>query len=118
MPAGRTKLGRTTCPMVGVRNLIRRESMKMILVSALALGAMTSVALAAEPTKPTPAQAGPVELTDAQMDGVTAGQVVVNDVVDVGNVAVGIPVNAAANVCAVIAACRAEAQQRPGRIQQ
>jgi hypothetical protein len=89
--------------------------MKTIVVSVLAMGAMTSIALAAGPTSP---QTGPVKLTDAQMDGVTAGQVVVNDVVDVGNVAVGIPVNAAANVCAVIAACRADAQQRPGRIQQ
>ena len=44
--------------------------MKAIVVSVLALGAMTSVALAAAPTGP---QAGPVELTDAQMDGITAG---------------------------------------------
>ncbi len=57
--------------------------MRTLLVSALAFGAMTSVALAAEPIKPTPAQVepvelayaqtGPVELTDTQMDKVTAG---------------------------------------------
>ena len=49
--------------------------MRTLLVSALALGAMTSVALAAEPLKPTAARTGPVELTSAQMDEVTAGQV-------------------------------------------
>jgi hypothetical protein len=49
--------------------------MRTLLVSALALGAMTSVALAAEPLKPTTARTGPVELTSAQMDEVTAGQV-------------------------------------------
>jgi hypothetical protein len=37
--------------------------MKMFLVSALALGGLTSAALA-----------GPIALTDAQMDSVTAGQ--------------------------------------------
>jgi hypothetical protein len=44
--------------------------MKAMVVSVLALSAMTSVALAAAPTGP---QAGPIELTDAQMDGITAG---------------------------------------------
>jgi hypothetical protein len=48
--------------------------MKTILASALALGLMTSAALAA-----------PAKLTDAQMDGVKAGQV--------SNVAVGCLLN-------------------------
>jgi hypothetical protein len=45
--------------------------MKSILISALALGAMTSVALAEEPLKPIAAQ--PMELSLAQLDDVTAG---------------------------------------------
>ena len=49
--------------------------MRTVLVSALALGAMTSVALAAEPLTSTTARTGPVELTNDQMDEVTAGQV-------------------------------------------
>ena len=48
--------------------------MKTLVVSALALGAMTSVALAGEPAKPTPAKAATVVLTEAQMDRVAAGQ--------------------------------------------
>jgi hypothetical protein len=42
------------------------------LASALALGALTSAALAEEPAKEL------LQLTDAQMDGVTAGQVLTN----------------------------------------
>ena len=52
--------------------------MRTFVVSALALGAMTSAALAGEPaTKaaPAPAKAAPVVLTAAQMDQVAAGQV-------------------------------------------
>ena len=41
--------------------------MRILLASALALGAFTSAAVA-----------GPVALTDAQMDFLTAGQVVIN----------------------------------------
>ena len=44
--------------------------MRAMVLSVLALGAMTSMAPAGAPTSP---QAGPVELTDAQMDGITAG---------------------------------------------
>jgi hypothetical protein len=45
--------------------------MKMTLfASALLLGAMTTAAMAAEPSDLT--YGGPVELTDVQMDGVTA----------------------------------------------
>jgi hypothetical protein len=44
--------------------------MKAMMVSVLALSAMASVALGTEPAGPHP---GPVELTDAQMDGITAG---------------------------------------------
>lgn len=47
--------------------------MRTILVSALALGAMTSVAFAAEPAKAPVDQNKRVVLTTAQMDGVTAG---------------------------------------------
>lgn len=47
--------------------------MRTLLVSALALGATASLALA-EPTAAVDPQPGPVELTDAQMDQVTAGE--------------------------------------------
>lgn len=65
------------------------------------------------------------DLTDRQMDGVTAGLVVINDVVDISdlNVAVAIPVNAAvaANLC-LVSVCtqnaEATATQRTGRINQ
>ena len=82
--------------------------MRTLLVSTLALGAMTSVALATEPAKPAPAQAGPVVLTEAAMDKVTAGHghlvevdvtgnnVVVRDNIRVEDVA----------VCAVVGDCR------------
>ncbi len=46
--------------------------MRIIVLSALVLGAMTSLALA-EPAKPTAAPAGPIELTDTQMDAIVAG---------------------------------------------
>jgi hypothetical protein len=65
--------------------------MKTILASALALGLMTSAALAA-----------PAKLTDAQMDGVKAGQV--------SNVAVGCLVNLGAGVLGVgVATCQTSA---------
>ncbi len=44
-------------------------------LSALALGVMTSAALAEEPAEPTAVRTGLVTLTDAQMDQVVAGQV-------------------------------------------
>jgi hypothetical protein len=47
---------------------------QMLLASALALGAMTTVALA-ESVTPVDHQAGPVQLTSAQMENVTAGAV-------------------------------------------
>lgn len=46
--------------------------MRTLLASALALGAMTSLALAEPPTAAGPKPV-PVELTDAQLDRVTAG---------------------------------------------
>jgi hypothetical protein len=45
--------------------------MKTILISALALGAMTSIAFAEAPLTPIAAQ--PMQLSLAQLDGVTAG---------------------------------------------
>jgi hypothetical protein len=47
----------------------------LLLVSALALSAMTTVAMA-ESVKPVGSQAGPEPLTSAQMDEVTAGTLV------------------------------------------
>ena len=44
--------------------------MKKIMITALALGAMTSVAFAEEPLKPTAGQ--PMQLSLAQLDDVTA----------------------------------------------
>jgi hypothetical protein len=52
----------------------RRSIMRTFFVSALALGAMTSAALAADPITPTSDRTGPVELTSAQMNQVVAGQ--------------------------------------------
>jgi hypothetical protein len=49
--------------------------MRTLLASALALGAMTTVALAAESTAPATAPTGPVEMTNTQMDKVVAGQI-------------------------------------------
>ena len=47
--------------------------MKTLLVSALALGMMTSAAMAAGPAKPTVTPAAPFTLTETQMDKTTAG---------------------------------------------
>jgi hypothetical protein len=49
--------------------------MKHILLSAVALGAMTSFALA-QPAKPADTRSEPMKLTGAQMDSVTAGTIV------------------------------------------
>jgi hypothetical protein len=73
--------------------------MKTIVVSVLAMGAMTSVALAAEPTSP---QTGPVKLTEAQMDGITAGQLVE---VSRNDIAVQVPVSANIQACVVVERC-------------
>ena len=67
--------------------------------------------------------AAPVEMTDQQMDQVTAGaliNVVAVDVVDVNNndVAVSIPVNAAVAIGVLGGALSGAAQGRPGRISQ
>jgi hypothetical protein len=65
----------------------------------------------------------PVELTDAELDCVAAGQALIDvtvvDVVDIedNNVAVAIPVNAAAAI-AVLGGAGAVSVQRPGRIVQ
>jgi len=69
------------------------------------------------------ASAAPVEMTDKQMDKVTAGaliNVVAVDVVDVQNnkVAVSIPVNAAVAIGVLGGAVAGAAQGQPGRIQQ
>jgi hypothetical protein len=53
------------------------------LASALALGTLTSAALAEEPAKE------PLQLTDAQMDGVTAGQPILSNIAVITALAVG-----------------------------
>ena len=88
--------------------------------SALLLGTMASPAMA-QGTDVSPAKGGPVMLTAVQMDAVTAGQcnrnlVAACDVVDVGNVQVAVPVNAAAAV-AVLGGAVATADQT-GNIEQ
>ena len=67
--------------------------MRTFFVSALALGAMTSAALAADPITPTSDRTGPVELTSAQMNQVVAGQNVGVCVV-CANIAAAIAANA------------------------
>lgn len=59
----------SACPTKG--NL---KMMKTLLASALALGATVSLALA-EPASTADPQPGPLELTDIQMDRITAGKV-------------------------------------------
>jgi hypothetical protein len=55
------------------------------LASALALGALTSAALAEEPAKEL------LQLTDAQMDGVTAGQPLLTNLAVITAAAIGAP---------------------------
>ena len=67
------------------------------------------------------ASAAPVEMTDQQLDNVTAGaliEVVAVDVVDVNNnnIAVSVPVNAAVAVAVLGGAVASAAQGQPGRI--
>ena len=60
---------------------------------------------------------GPVQMTDAQMDNVVGGALinaVLVDVVDVRNVQVAVPVNAAVAV-GILGAAGAAALQQPGR---
>ena len=78
--------------------------MKALLVSALAFGAMTSVTLAAPPpAKPTTAQPGPVALSDAQMDKLTAG-------VCIGNCP-GNKTQVGVNACVITRNCQPKNQQ-------
>ncbi len=84
--------------------------MKLSTLTAVVLAASTSTAFAA----------GPVQMSEAQLDKVAAGgliDVVVVDVVDVRNVKVAIPVNAAVAIAALGAAAGAVATQ-PGNINQ
>jgi hypothetical protein len=82
--------------------------MKTLLVSAAVLGLTASASFAAEN--------GPMMLTDAQMDGVTAGQQsgLVN--VDAGNVQVAVPVGLNAGVCVIVERCTPTGEVRIGRI--
>lgn len=68
------------------------------------------------------APAGPVQMTDAQMDSVAAGliTVVAVDTVDVNNndVVVQVPVNVSAAVAALGEATSVAVQRGPGRITQ
>ena len=59
--------------------------MRTILASGLALGLMTSAALATEPTKTPDAKEGPIQLTAVQMDKVVAGRHFPGNQVAVGN---------------------------------
>jgi hypothetical protein len=68
-------------------------------------GAITSIVSAAEPTSP---QAGPVKLTDAQMDGITAGQLVE---VSRNDIAVQVPVSANIQACVIVEQCRPTTNQ-------
>jgi hypothetical protein len=87
--------------------------MKSMIVSAAIFGLTASTSFAGE-------LSGPVELTDAQMDAVNAGALinaVLVDVVDVRNVQVAIPVNAAV-AAGILGAAGAAALQQPGRQRQ
>ena len=89
--------------------------------SVLLLGTMGSPVMA-QNGDVSPATGGPVMLSVAQMDTVRGGQLVEVEVRD-NQVAVAVPLNvtAAANVCAVIAACAAGAsseQRDSGNIDQ
>ena len=86
--------------------------MRICIVAAAAALGLSSFALAEEPVRTI---TGPVELTDAQMDGVTAGQLVE---IELERVTVAVPVNASvAGVCVIVDRCNPDstATQR-GRI--
>lgn len=106
-------------------------SMKIVpVLSALTLTAWASLA-SAEPSEQRDAQkrsadARPLELTDAQMDNITAGQpsglIVIDRTLNNNNVVVAVPVNAnvAANVCVIAQLCAVTdptaTQTLPGRV--
>jgi hypothetical protein len=96
--------------------------MKKILVLAVALSGMASVAVAQEPVRTNTAE--PVKLTEAEMDSVAGGQlvdVILVDVVDVerNNVAVSANVPVSAAVAAFgSGAGSIVTQDRPGRVRQ
>src|SRR3712207_4704415 len=88
----------------GQKALRRRDDMRMLLVSAAVLGLTASASFAAE--------SGPMMLTDAQMDGVTAGQQegLVN--IDVGNVQVAASIGVNAGVCVIVRDCEPSGENR------
>jgi hypothetical protein len=88
-------------------------------IAAVALAGTASVAVAQDKVKPQPQQK-PVAMSDAQLEKVAAGaliDVVIVDVVDVRNVQVAIPVNAAV-AAGILGNAGAIATQRPGRQRQ
>ena len=78
--------------------------MKTMIISALALGLTTSAGLAAEVQQP-----AAVELTDAQMDTMTAGALVAVNATALNNVSANVPV--AANVVALSSGVAQNASQ-------
>jgi len=99
--------------------------MKSLLYSSVLAFSVMGAAPAFAQDDPTSPAGGPVMLSAAAMDNARGGALitaVLFDLVDVehNNVAVAVPVNAAANVAAVCGTCTqgANAQQRPGRINQ
>jgi len=101
--------------------------MKLSTLSAIVLAAATSTtAFAADPVN-TASKAGPVQMSEAQLDMVAAGaliNVIAVDVVDVQNVlnnnkvAVQVPVNAAVAAGVLGNAGAIAFQGQPGRIKQ
>jgi hypothetical protein len=93
---------------------------------ALSLGLAAASAAFAEPAKEPLNKPAPqaVKMSDAQLDNVAAGQALIDvtavDLVDVNNnnIAVNIPVNAAAAINVLGGATGAVSTQRPGRILQ
>ena len=93
--------------------------MKSIAILAAALIASGS-AFAGEVSDKDMSAHTPVPLTEAQMDNVTGGALInafVVDVVDVRNVQVAIPVNAAV-AAGILGTAGAAALQQPGRVEQ
>lgn len=93
------------------------------LATALALATGGTAAFASEKQGDLQRPAGPVQMTDDQMDQVAAGAlltVVAVDVVDINNntVAVSIPVNAGVAIAVLGAAGAVATQDQPGRIRQ
>jgi hypothetical protein len=86
------------------------------LLAAAALSTSGAVAFAAEPQQPEQQSIGPVQMTEAELDNVTAGliDVYVIDVLNNNQVQVAVPVNAAV-AAGVLGNAVAGAVQRPGR---